>query len=145
MNRILCIGNRYHPEDCAGPKVCDLIQRSPLPEGVEVVDGGLASLNLLRFLHGAERIVFVDQVEGFASPGQVVILDPQSAAAAAVESFDHAGGLAYLLRLLPAVWEAQLPLIVIVGVEGQADSAALHEAAALAVELATCGHAGGAA
>ena len=143
MKRIICIGNRHRPEDLAGPAVCDLIQRGPIPEDVEVVDGGLASLNLLRYLDGAERIVFVDQVEGFARPGQVVILDAQDAAAGAADSYDHAGGLPYLLRLLPAVREAPLPQIVIVGIERQADGKALDSAAALALELAMGDCAGG--
>lgn len=144
MKRIICIGNRHRPEDLAGPAVCDLLQRGPLPEDVEVVDGGLASLNLLRYLDGAERIVFVDQVQGFARPGQVVILDPLDATATAPKSYDHAGGLPYLLRLLPSVQRAPLPQIAIVGIEGQADRTALDRAAALALELASAGWAGGA-
>ena len=139
MRRIICIGNRYHPEDAAGPQVCDLLRRGALPEGIEVIDGGLAGLNLLRYVERAERVVFVDRVCGFGRPGEVLSLNPEEAAAAAAPRYDHAGGLAYLLRVVPVACEGPAPGIVIVGIEGPADGGAIAEAAALALKLAVDG------
>lgn len=139
MKRIICIGNRLCPEDAAGPLVCDLIRRGPLPDDLEVIDGGLAGLNLLSYVNRAERVVFVDRVSGFGRPGEVLVLHPEDAAAAAAPRYDHAAGLAYVLRVLPAVGEGPVPGILLVGIEEQADATAIARAAALALELAVNG------
>lgn len=139
MRRIICIGNRHHPEDAAGPRVYDLLRRRGLPDGIELIDGGLAGLNLLRYLERAERVVFVDRVSGFGRPGEVLSLDLEEATAAAMRRYDHTGGLAYLLRVLPAVCEGPTPGIRIVGIEGKADDAAIADAAALALKFAADG------
>ncbi len=136
MTRIVCIGSRFRAEDAAGPRVYDRLLGEALPPGVDLVDGGLAGLGLLRFVDGAERVVFVDQVSGFGRPGDVLALDPGDAALAAPPSPDHGGGLPYLLRVLPGVCEKTVPRVSVVGVEGPADERAIARAAALAMELA---------
>ena len=74
MKRIICIGNCYTPDDAAGPKVYDRLLQCALPNDIEVIDGGLAGLNLLRFIDNAERVVFVDNVSGFGQPNEIVVL-----------------------------------------------------------------------
>lgn len=137
MTRIVCIGNRHHPEDDAGPRVYSLLRGTALLRGIELVDGGTGGLNLLTCVERAARVVFVDSVSGFGRPREVLVLDPEEVAAAASPRYDHAAGLAYLLRILPAVCEGPAPEVVIVGVEGQADPAAVAAAAELALKLAS--------
>ncbi len=139
MTRIVCIGNRHHPEDEAGPRVHSLLRAAALPSGVELVDGGTGGLNLLACVERAGRVVFVDSVSGFGRPGEVLVLDPEEVTAAASPRYDHAAGLAYLLRILPVVCEGPAPEVVIVGVEGQADPAAVTMAAELALKFAAGG------
>ena len=137
MKRIICIGNRYAAEDAAGPAVYDHLRRLELPAGLELIDGGLAGLDLLRYLEGAEQVVFVDSVSG-AQRGDlntVVILAEEEVAARASSRYDHAAGLAYLLRVLPEVCEGALPQVSLVGIQGHPDQAAIHEAAALALKI----------
>ena len=123
MIRIICIGNRYVPGDDAGPRVYDYLSRQTLPERVELIDGGLAGLNLLRFIENSRRVIFVDSVSGFGEPGQVVRLrlplEKQPDEPASIR-YDHAAGLQYLLEALPAVLESELPEIVVLGIEGNA-------------------------
>ncbi len=136
MKRIVCIGNRYRPEDDAGPRVYSLLRGSALPDGVEAIDGGMSGLDLLASVERAERVVFVDCVSGFGRAGEVLVLDPEEVATAASPRYDHAAGLPYLLRVLPAVCDGPAPEVIIVGIEGRADGAAVAAAAELALKLA---------
>lgn len=141
MRRIICIGNRYVPEDAIGPFVYERLRRSPLPDDVELIDGGLAGLNLLRLLEGAKRVVFVDRTVGLGAVDEIVVLDAARVAALAEGPFQHSAGLPYLLRMLPAVCEGPLPEIWLVGVEAEnpEEERTIDEAASLALKLAVYG------
>ena len=136
MTRIVCIGNRHHPMDDTGPRLYRLLQAGVLPPGVELIDGGLNGLNLLRCLEGADRVVFVDNVSGFAEPGEVVVLDREEGADASSLAYGHASGLAYLLRVFPAVCDSPAPEVRIVGIEAPAEAAAISAAAEFVLRLA---------
>ncbi len=140
MKRIICIGNRYLLEDSSGPAVFTALQGCQLPAGVELIDGGLGGLDLLRFIEGTEQVVFVDGLSGFADPassGQasVHLLAPNQVTDPAVVGYDHSAGLAYLLRVLPYVCEGPLPEVSLVGIEGKPDQAAIHAAADLVLQI----------
>jgi hydrogenase maturation protease len=144
VKRIICVGNSLLAADAAGPAVHARLAATPLPEGVALCDGGLAGLDLLREVDGAERIVFVDTVTGFAGPGEVVSVDRETAVLRTAPTYDHGAGLVYLLRLLPALLGPALPPIHLVGVELPAGEAAFEEAARRALELCGTAAAGGA-
>ena len=78
MRRIVCIGNRYFGVgfDDVGPRVYDALANR-LPQGVEVIDGGLAGLGLLRWFDAAGCLVFVDTVSGFGPAGSVHVLEAE--------------------------------------------------------------------
>ena len=136
MRRIICLGNALFEGDDAGPKVFALLSARALPEGVEVIDGGLGGLGLLRFLEGTERVVFVDSTVGLAPPdADVVTLDPARVAALASSGFDHAAGLPYLLKAMPLVLDTPTPSIGIVGIQGAHGRDVLERAATLALRL----------
>jgi hydrogenase maturation protease len=141
MRRIICIGNRYVPEDAAGPLVYERLRGETLPDDVELVDGGLAGLSLLRLLEQVERVVFVDRAVGLGAGDGIVVLDAARVAALAEGSFGHSAGLPYLLRVLPAVCEGPLPQIWVVGVESgkPEEERTIEEAASLALKLAVHG------
>ena len=139
---IICIGNRFVPEDAAGPAVFDrLREMSPAPAGIEIIDGGLAGLNLLPLLERGGRVVFVDAVRGFSGPGEVVLLDQQEILRTlGACHFDHSAGLAYVLTVLPRVCDGELPEeIVLVGLEGAYTPEMIERAAGLSLTLATRG------
>ena len=135
MKRIICIGNRYIPQDSAGPRVYDRLQRFTLPHNVEVIDGGLSGLNLLRAVEGAERVVFIDSINGNCQPRGFVILKPSEVGAQAENGPHHAAGLPYLLRILPAVCDGPLPCIVVLGVAQLAGEGTLDRVATQAVKM----------
>ncbi|MEJ2655624.1 MAG: hydrogenase maturation protease [Desulfobacterales bacterium] len=136
LKRIICVGNRFRPEDSAGPMVYDHLLSSRIPKGVEVIDGGLAGLNLLRFFDNAVRVVLIDAVKGFRSSGGVFTLTVKDAGRHADAMFGHNAGLAYCLRVLPEVHEGKLPEIFIVGIQGPPKPDKISKAAGMSLEIA---------
>ncbi len=134
--RIVCLGNRLLECDAAGPRVYDLLAQRALPAGVEVFDGGIAGLGLLRLADGASRLVFVDQCWGRAGPGQALRLDAAELAAEARGPADHSAGLAHLLAAVPLACEGAPPELEVVVLEGPVSAAGLERAAAMALALA---------
>jgi hydrogenase maturation protease len=137
--RIVCVGNRFRPEDSAGPMVYDHLLGGSIPKGVEVIDGGLAGLNLLRFFDGALRVIIVDAVKGFRSSKGVVALTAQDAGRHADVRFGHNAGIAYCLRILPEVHEGKPPEIFLVGIEGIPTPDKISNAAEMSLEIAALG------
>lgn len=139
---IICIGNRFVSDDAAGLAVFARLQEMhPLPADMEIIEGGLASLNLLPLLEQGGRVVFVDAVNGFAEPGEIVLLDHQEIMHASSElHYDHGAGLAYVLAVLPKVYDGELPEeIVLVGLEGEHTTQMVDRAAALSLTIAAHG------
>ena len=137
--RIICVGNRYRSDDSAGPMVYDQLISDGLPEDIEVIDGGLAGLNLLRFIHGADRVVFIDAVNGFKPSGGVIVLDAKDASQHTDAIFGHNAGLSYCLRVLPEVHDGNLPEIFVVGIEGTTDPDKILKAAEMSLKIASQG------
>lgn len=136
MRRIICVGNRYRREDEAGPRVYDALVERGLPAGVEAIDGGLAGLDLLRYMEDADRVVFVDALDDPKRPRGVFVIDPREAARSAGGAYDHAAGLGYLLGVLPFVFEGKLPALYLVGIAGPPTPDAVDAAANTALSLA---------
>ena len=123
------------PADAAGPRVYQCLMRKLLPADIEVTDGGLHGLELLPLIEDSRRVVFVDSVSGFREKGGIVILEAADIASTAGKAYDHAAGVAYLVRVLPHVCKAGVPEIALVGIEGEPEEEAIEEAADLAVRL----------
>lgn len=140
--RIICIGNRFVAEDAAGLAVFDELEKmQPLPPQIELIEGGLAGLNLLPLLEQGGRVVFVDSVKGFTQSGEIILLDCRDGVTTDdTGHFDHGAGLAYLLAVLPKVSDGELPKeLVLVGLEGQCTGKTIERAARLSLGIATHG------
>lgn len=142
MNRIICLGNRLVPSDAAGLAVHERLCGCKLPAEVQLIEGGLAGLDLLPLLEQGGRVVFVDAVFGFTIPGQLVVLDQATLLQhTSVPAYGHAAGLPYLLTVLPRVCEGILPeKITLIGLEGRCSDQVLDAAAALSISLAATGN-----
>ncbi len=138
-NAIICLGNRYVAGGDVGCRVFDRLSSGELPEEMELVDGGLCGLDLLRLVEGRQRVVFVDALAGLADAGTVVVLSREQVAAG---GYGHGAGLPYLLRLLPQVCAAPLPEIALVGtglLGAAADESVIGDLAARCLEVALHG------
>jgi hydrogenase maturation protease len=123
------LGNRYVREDDVGSRVHDVLEAVGLPPCAELVDGGIAGLNLLRWFDGVERVIVVDALEGFGAGGTVHELDGGEVAAMEAGGFGHGSGLSSLLRMAEIASEGATPKVVVVGVETPADGVSVQEAA----------------
>ncbi|MFA7268576.1 MAG: hydrogenase maturation protease [Sterolibacterium sp.] len=131
------MGNRQVQGDDFGPRVYDCLAALPVPMDVDIVDGGLAGLGLLPYLEDGRRVFFVDAVAGFTAPGRIVLLAADEVARQCTSGFDHAAGLPYLLKVMPAVLDSPPPTVTVIGHEGAACAQAVRTAARLALHLAT--------
>jgi len=139
---IICIGNRFVENDAAGLDVLTCLEAmAPLPDSIELVEGGLAGLSLLPLLEQGGRVVFVDSISGFAQPGEIVLFTHQEIMDTMVDyHFDHGAGLVYLLTVLPKVCDGDLPEeIVLVGLEGECTAERIEHAAELSLTIALHG------
>ncbi len=139
--RIICIGNRLLAQDAGALKVYDFLAAGTLPPEIDLVEGGLAGLNLLPLLEDGGRVVFVDTVEGFADAGSLITLTlPQIVENLTEKHYGHGAGLPYLLSVLPRVCEGRIPdETILLGIEGECNSELTAKAAALSLKLAING------
>lgn len=136
---IVCLGNRYVPGDDIGCRVYDYLAGATTPPDVEIIDGGLCGLDLLRLVEGKRRVVFADAVAGVANSGEIVVLSREQVAAYA-GPYGHGAGLPYLLRLLPQVCRPPLPEVALVGAEGPVvDKRTIRTLAERCMEIAVHG------
>jgi len=136
VKRIICIGNAFQDGDSAGARVLARLADTCLPEDLEVVDGGLRGIDLLRLVEASERVAFVDTVSGFAAPGEVVELEGDSLSEIATEGYGHGGGFSYFLRALPHLARQPVP-VCLVGLEAPVSEGSIEEGARRAVAFAT--------
>ena len=136
---IICLGNRYVAGDDVGCRIFDhLLSRIATPSTVDVIEGGLCGLDLLRLMEGRSRVVFADALMGMAETGEIVTLDRERVAVLAV-NYGHSSGLPYLLHMYPQVCQPPLAEVALVGAEGAVDEAMLSALAERCMEVAING------
>jgi hydrogenase maturation protease len=113
---VLCLGNPWHGDDGFGHHVFLRLQAEhALPEGVELVDAGVAGLNALRWLDGCAKAVVVDAVRVGARVGTVHRLDPGDLEPQGDELSLHELGVASLLAAHAAARDGAD--VVVIGAE----------------------------
>ena len=69
---VLGVGNLLLTDDGVGIHAIRALEQIPdLPEGVELVDGGTAGLNLLSYLEGIDRLIIIDAIQSSDPPGTI--------------------------------------------------------------------------
>jgi len=77
---ILGVGNLLLKDEGIGVHIAQALQKMPLPDGVEVVDGG-TSPDLPYLVEGADKLIVVDAVQAGGEPGSIYRLTPEDVAA----------------------------------------------------------------
>lgn len=135
MNRIVCVGNPFIQGDDFGARVHErLIQRS-WPDDVQVIDGGIAGLNLLNVFDDCERLIFVDSVAHDAASDAVLVLQGDELVTSEA-AYHHASGLGYVLQADKAIRSNDFPRVFLVGAGAQANDDVVAEAAQRCAQLA---------
>ncbi len=72
---ILGIGNTILTDEGVGVRAAEALQAAyHIPEGVEVIDGGTAGMELLDPLTGVDLLLVLDAVKARCAPGELVVL-----------------------------------------------------------------------
>jgi len=122
---VLGVGNILLSDEGAGIRVIEELQRQPLPDGVEVVDGATRAMELVEIIRGRTKVIIVDAVAGSAEPGAIFRFGPAQLAELKEMSVSvHDIGVHQAISLLRLIGE--LPGdITFYGI--QPGSLALHE------------------
>lgn len=78
---ILGLGNILLKDEGAGVHIAEEIGKRSLPENVEVIDGGTASMDILMTLKDVKKLIIVDALRGGEKPGTVYRLHPEDLSA----------------------------------------------------------------
>lgn len=135
---IICLGNRFVAGDDIGCRVYDYLKSNPASPLVDIIDGGLCGLDLLRLIEGRRRVVFADAVAGIADEHCIAVLDHDEVAAYA-GNYGHSAGLPYLLHMLPHACVPPWPEITLLGADGAASEATVAALAERCMEIAIHG------
>ena len=117
---VIGLGNPLRGDDGVGVRVVQTLAEYPLPEDVELLDGGTQGLGLVNVLEGRQRVIFVDAADVGKSPGQFVRFSlPEARLVGADEQLSiHAAGLRETL-LLAQTLDLLPPEVIIYGVQPQ--------------------------
>ena len=73
---VVGLGNPLMGDDGLGLRaLAQLEERWELPAGIELLDGGTWGMNLLPAIEEAERLLFLDAINGGVNPGAAVLLE----------------------------------------------------------------------
>jgi len=75
---ILGIGNILLKDEGVGVHVAKRLKEIPLPENVEVLDGGTAGLDLADFIAGRKKLIVIDAVKAGEKPGTIYRLTEEN-------------------------------------------------------------------
>ena len=119
---ILGLGNPLQGDDGVGCHVAEELGgapvTAPLPDDIEVMDGGTPGVGLLNLIEGRKRVIIVDAAEMEIAPGQFRRFTPEEVTlTGSRERFSlHRSGVADALALAHEL-RIQLPEIVFFGVQ----------------------------
>ncbi|MBI5583183.1 MAG: HyaD/HybD family hydrogenase maturation endopeptidase [Deltaproteobacteria bacterium] len=68
---ILGIGNLLLKDEGVGIQLIQLLEQETLPPGVELVDGGTSTLDILPLLQEADKIIVIDAMKAGGEPGSI--------------------------------------------------------------------------
>ena len=113
---IIGIGNLILRDEGVGVHAVRALEEMDLPPGVEVIDGGTATMELLPVFQEAERIIVIDALRGGEKPGTIYRLSPDDLMGETERPLSlHQVGLLEVLGMARQLGGE--PQVVIIGVE----------------------------
>ncbi|MFH1560858.1 MAG: HyaD/HybD family hydrogenase maturation endopeptidase [Chloroflexota bacterium] len=73
---ILGVGNILLRDEGVGVRVIEAMEGRELPDNVELLDGGTASMDLLTSLANRDKVIIIDAVKGGNEPGTLYRFSP---------------------------------------------------------------------
>jgi hydrogenase maturation protease len=78
---IIGVGNILLSDEGVGVRVVEAIQQMKMPDNVEVLDGGTASMALLDSLGDRDKVIVIDAIKGNHEPGTLYRFTPDDISA----------------------------------------------------------------
>ncbi len=115
---ILGVGNILLGDEGVGVRVVEAMSEMKLPDNVELMDGGTASIDILEYLKNRKKVIVIDAVQGGGEePGSVYRFTPDDIKVKQLFYTSlHQTGLMESLKTLEYIGEP-LKNIIIFGVE----------------------------
>ncbi len=73
---VVGVGNSIQMDDGVGIHVLRELEKHDLPEEVELFDGGTLGIDLMPYLEGREKLIFIDSVKAEMAPGTIFKFQP---------------------------------------------------------------------
>ncbi len=73
---VLGVGNILLSDEGVGVRVVEAMKEMKLPDNVELLDGGTASLELLDIISNRKKVIIIDAVKGDGEPGTLYRFTP---------------------------------------------------------------------
>jgi hydrogenase maturation protease len=68
---ILGVGSILLRDEGVGVRLVEAMSKCKLPPGVELIDGGTASVELIDYIRGRKKVVIIDAVKGGQEPASI--------------------------------------------------------------------------
>ncbi|MEN6333843.1 MAG: hydrogenase maturation protease [Phycisphaerales bacterium] len=94
---VLGIGNILLRDEGVGVHVVRAMENSPLPDDVELLDGGAGGADLLDAISERRRLIVVDALDADVPPGTILKMTPEDLAALSSSVSLHEFGIAETL------------------------------------------------
>ncbi|MBD3344164.1 MAG: hydrogenase maturation protease [Chitinivibrionales bacterium] len=116
---ILGIGNLLQSDDGVGVHAVNYIKNrsAPLPDHIEIEDGGTAGFDLLPLFEGKKRVILIDAMLSSASPGTVQHLSVDAISSGSTDISLHQAGIKEIITTLTMIGFTPLLDIVAVSVK----------------------------
>lgn len=73
---VVGVGNSIQMDDGVGIHVLNELKNYDLPEEVELFDGGTLGIDLMPYIEGREKLIFIDSVKAGQKPGTILRFQP---------------------------------------------------------------------
>lgn len=73
---VMGVGNILLSDEGLGVRFLDELAKSPLPENVEILEGGTAGLELVHLVQEVDYLIIVDAINAQAEPGALFCFHP---------------------------------------------------------------------
>ena len=110
---VIGIGNLLRKDDWVGIHVIKKLEEMEIPEGVSLLDGGTAGIDLVSYLEGIDRLIIVDALSAEGNPGEVRILSEEDIPVGFFLS-GHYGRLHDVIGMAAALWKK--PETTVIGI-----------------------------
>lgn len=111
---LLGVGNILQRDDGIGVRAVEKLMEMDLPPLVEVIDGGIAGLDLLKIISDREVLIVIDAVDGGMKPGTIYRFTPEDLGGCSIRMDSlHQIGLLETLRMAELINGAPKQTVII--------------------------------